>query len=409
MGRAGLEEDLGGCAPDHDHPVAGVRRLEIADVLADGLGQVALARPGLDVGAVEPPHVVLVEDGRHGLDLLQLGRDRFDMGEPVEHAAFQRGVVGRVRDRIPGAEDQLVKAGQGHEVANERHPVLRPLAEANGAHLSERTDGLSETAPDQLDAGDDGRRHGAEPNRQDAQPPAAGSMWCLDVSTKSPASRRWPVSRPDISNRYIATICSHHLRRKGHLRRRSGESDSPMQLPRPPSRRQRTARQAAENATISSTGHPVAWSQRRGVGHGGPSRRGADVLDLRTPPVRELVGCIPSPRRHHRQYQAPTLAEHGSDQPPDSPAGATGAGARSNSTGPRQQVSRSMNTGPFFVPSTLPGCGSPCRSCSAGPRSMDRAPEALQRVADKRAVCVGERGREIAGAQGVARLRRLGR
>ena len=28
-----------------------------------------------------------------------------------------------------------------------------------------------------------------------------------------------------------------------------------------------------------------------------------------------------------------------------------------------------MNSGPFFVLSTLPGCGSPCSSCSAAPRS----------------------------------------
>ena len=36
------------------------------------------------------------------------------------------------------------RLGQRHEVANERHPVLSPLAEADGAHLGERADGLSE-------------------------------------------------------------------------------------------------------------------------------------------------------------------------------------------------------------------------------------------------------------------------
>ena len=41
----------------------------------------------------------------------------------------------------------------------------------------------------------------------------------------------------------------------------------------------------------------------------------------------------------------------------------------SNSTGPRQHVSRSMNSSPFFVFSKLPGCGSPCSSCSGAPRS----------------------------------------
>ena len=110
--------------------------MKIADVPADGLGKVSLAGLRLDIGAVEPPHVALVEDGRHGLDLLQFGRDRFDMVEPVEHAALQRGLVGRVPDRIPGTEDQLVKAGQRHEVANERHSVLRRSAEANGARTA---------------------------------------------------------------------------------------------------------------------------------------------------------------------------------------------------------------------------------------------------------------------------------
>jgi hypothetical protein len=42
---AGLEKDLGGCAPDHNHPVAGVRSLEIADVRADGLGLSRLPQP----------------------------------------------------------------------------------------------------------------------------------------------------------------------------------------------------------------------------------------------------------------------------------------------------------------------------------------------------------------------------
>jgi len=137
MGAAGLEKDLGGCAPDHNHPVARVGRLEIADVLADSLGEFSLAGFGLDIGAVEPPHIVLVEDGRHGLELLQLGRDGLDMGDPVEHAALQRGFVGRVRNRIPGAEDQLVNTGQRHEVTNERRSVFCPFTEADGAHLSE--------------------------------------------------------------------------------------------------------------------------------------------------------------------------------------------------------------------------------------------------------------------------------
>src|SRR5215467_14645616 len=100
-----------------------MRRLETADVLADGLGKVSLVRLRLDIGAVEPPHVALVEYGGHGLDLPQFGGDRLDMGEPVEHAAFQRCFVGRIHDRIPGTEDHLVSSGQRHTVANELYSV----------------------------------------------------------------------------------------------------------------------------------------------------------------------------------------------------------------------------------------------------------------------------------------------
>ena len=179
------------------HQITTIRSQEFAVLnsrmsCADGLGQVSLARCGLDIGAIESSHVVLVEDSRHRLDLLQLSGDRLDMEEPVEHAALQRRFVGRVRDRVPGAEYQLVETGQGHEVADERHPFLGPFAEPDGAHLAERADGFSETALDQLDARDDGRRHGAEPHCQDAQPASGWLDVVLAVSTRSLASRMTP-------------------------------------------------------------------------------------------------------------------------------------------------------------------------------------------------------------------------
>jgi hypothetical protein len=162
-------------------------------------------------------HVLLVEDGRHGLDLLQLGRDRFDMRDPVEHAALQRGFVSRVRDRVPGTEDQLVDAGQRHKVADERHPVLSPLAEADGAHLSERADGLGETAPDELGAGDHGRRHGAETDGQNAQPAGGrldvvlGSLHGISSLQGEAALLRTPC-HVVISRRCIAAIHRQRIR-----------------------------------------------------------------------------------------------------------------------------------------------------------------------------------------------------
>jgi hypothetical protein len=38
--------------------------------------------------------------------------------------------------------------------------------------------------------------------------------------------------------------------------------------------------------------------------------------------------------------------------------------------GPRQHVSRSMNNSPVLRAEHVAGCGSPCSSCSAAPRSL---------------------------------------
>ena len=113
---------------------------EVTDVLADGFGEFALVAAGLDVLAFQSAHVVLVEDGPHGLDLLERGRDWLDVVVPVEDAGLDCGFVGGVGDRVPGAEDQLVETRQRHEVADERGAVIGALAEADRAHLRQRPD-----------------------------------------------------------------------------------------------------------------------------------------------------------------------------------------------------------------------------------------------------------------------------
>ena len=90
----------------------------------------------------------------------------------------------------------------------------------------------------------------------------------------------------------------------------------------------------------------------------------AEPLCAQLAPVRELVASIPAPRCDHRQHQDPALAQQVLIDTRIVLADFFGAWARSNSTGPRQHVSRSMNSSPFFVVSTLPGCGSPCSNCS---------------------------------------------
>ena len=62
-----------------------------------------------------------------------------------------------------------------------------------------------------------------------------------------------------------------------------------------------------------------------------------------------------------------------------------------------------MNSGPFLVVSTLPGCGSPCSSCSRAALA-DRSSQASQRVAEQLPVRVGERRRAVAARHELLRL-----
>ncbi len=112
-----------------DQPVALVPRLEVANVLPQRLGQLALALAGLDVLALEPLHVGLVEHGRHRLDGLEELGDRLEMLVPVEHAGMHRGGVGVVGDRIPGAEDDVIEGGERDEVLDQRRAPLGALAQ----------------------------------------------------------------------------------------------------------------------------------------------------------------------------------------------------------------------------------------------------------------------------------------
>jgi hypothetical protein len=59
--------------------------------------------------------------------------------------------------------------GEGNEVFYQGHAVIRALAETDGAHLSQRADGLAGAAPGVLDAREEGRRNGAKSYEEDAE------------------------------------------------------------------------------------------------------------------------------------------------------------------------------------------------------------------------------------------------
>ena len=60
-------------------------------------------------------------------------------------------------------------AGERHDVADLRRAPFGPLAEADGAHLRQRTDWLGKPLTNGENARDGGRADGAETDEQDAQ------------------------------------------------------------------------------------------------------------------------------------------------------------------------------------------------------------------------------------------------
>jgi hypothetical protein len=145
--------------------------LEVPDVLAQRLGQVPLALAGLDVLPLEPLHVVLVERGRHRLHRLEEVADGLEVLVPVEHTGLYGRGVGVVRDRVPGAEHDVIQGRQRHEVADQGRAPLGPLAQTDGAHLGERADRTGRAAAHVLDARDERGRDGTEAHAEHAELP----------------------------------------------------------------------------------------------------------------------------------------------------------------------------------------------------------------------------------------------
>lgn len=112
-------------------------------------------------------------------------------------------------------------------------------------------------------------------------------------------------------------------------------------------------------------------SPARQVRREGCARQGrpefADEFSRCLSPVGELVVSIPAPCCDHRKHQDPAFAEQPLIGGPVEHAHLFGHVSEIELDGPAATVSRSMNSRPFFVLSTLPGCGSPCRSCSGRP------------------------------------------
>ncbi len=140
MHRPSFDEGLGRATPDHDQALGAAGLLEVADVVAQLLGQLHLVLALFHVGTVEPLHVILVEDSFARLDLGEKGLDLVQQRD-LEHARVARGGIHVVFEDVPSGEDQVVQPGEWNEFVDLRRASLGALAEADGAHLGERADG----------------------------------------------------------------------------------------------------------------------------------------------------------------------------------------------------------------------------------------------------------------------------
>ena len=174
----GFDERLGRAAPDHHQPVGAARLLEVADVLANLLGQLHLVLALLHVGAVELLDVVLVEDRLARLDRRQ-ERLHLLQQRAIEHACLARCGVHVVFEDVPAGEDQVVELRQRNKVLDLGRAAVGALAQADGAHLRQRADGAGNPLANGFHAGDERGGHRAHAGDHDAQLAVRGSDFRL--------------------------------------------------------------------------------------------------------------------------------------------------------------------------------------------------------------------------------------
>jgi hypothetical protein len=141
--------------------------LELRDVVADLVGEVALVFAGLDLLAGKPFDVVLIEDGRHRFDGFEIRADLLKL-VAVQHLCGLGCVVKITPEDVPSGEDNIVEIGDWGEVFDKRAAAIGAFTQANVAHLGYRTNGLGETAPDGFYAGDKSGCDGSHAGNHDA-------------------------------------------------------------------------------------------------------------------------------------------------------------------------------------------------------------------------------------------------
>src|SRR5262249_53256089 len=135
------KENFSRAAPDHHQPVAFFSSLEVADVGAQLLGQLHLVAALLDVLAIQLLDVIPIKDRLTVLDgfekRLDLSQQLFFQNASV-HGSFKSAFF---KD-VPSGEYQVIEVCQRNKILDFGRATLSTLAQADGPHLRQRTDGL---------------------------------------------------------------------------------------------------------------------------------------------------------------------------------------------------------------------------------------------------------------------------
>ena len=135
---------------------------------------VPLARDVLDADTFETRHPTLVEHGLHRHDRFEFAGDRVQVGV-VEHTGGASCFERVRRDRVPAAEDDVVEAGQRHELTDHRVAILVLGAETDVRHLADRADRRVQALAGGDHTGDEGGGNGAHAGREDTELAGGGS------------------------------------------------------------------------------------------------------------------------------------------------------------------------------------------------------------------------------------------
>ena len=140
MNAGGLMIRFGRGRPAHHQPVHPLLGLKGIDIFHQLVGQIHFMRTFFHMGTIKIFHIVPVKNSRHWNDAFQFLFDPVDMAR-FQHHGLAGGLVSRVGEDIPAAENQVLQVGQGNQLLHREDTFLGTLAQADFSRLGHGTQG----------------------------------------------------------------------------------------------------------------------------------------------------------------------------------------------------------------------------------------------------------------------------